>query len=186
MISFKHTGILILSIFSLNQIFAHKIAEINFPFQHNIACSLYSTCPQASLLNQGSILISSARRLSPSGQIFSKSKNSVGDTNQTELKDEFVICNPLSSQNIKMYEVDELPEIGIFLSEDLQTLHIRFEKKVNDIQFYVFNVAGEIVVKQLSVRVPETQINISHLPKGLYFIKFNYQNQSVVKKFIKL
>lgn len=186
MISFKHTGILILSFLCLTQIFANKITEINFPFQHNIACSLYSTCPQANLLNQGSILISSARRLSPSGQIFSDSKKYGFDTNQTVVQEEFVICNPLTSQNIKMYEADELPEIEIFLSEDLQTLHIRFEKKVNDIQLNVFNVAGEIVVKQLSVRVPETQINISQLPKGLYFIKFNYQNQSVVKKFIKL
>lgn len=102
-----------------------------------------------------------------------------------EYKEDYIVCTPYISENIQLREMAEAPAINMYISEDLQTLNITMDKNTEGIQLLIFNIAGEMVNKQRMLKTTEIQIDISHLPKGMYFVKFLYKNEKVVKKFIK-
>jgi hypothetical protein len=61
----------------------------------------------------------------------------------------------------------------------VQSLELRVEG------IEIFDIMGKKILSQPSLLSPETTINISHLPNGVYFLKIKTENGTVTKKVVK-
>lgn len=66
----------------------------------------------------------------------------------------------------------------------LNTLHIRHETS-NQAQIYILNISGAVIFTTHTLQ-NETTIDVSHLPAGMYFVKWLDKNTEHTEKFLKL
>ncbi|MBK6820846.1 MAG: T9SS type A sorting domain-containing protein [Bacteroidetes bacterium] len=59
-------------------------------------------------------------------------------------------------------------------------IHIKHDEKLTDIQ--IFDMVGKLLIKHKCNGQIETNIDMSHLPNGLYYVKPNYYNTIKVFK----
>ncbi|MBK7588810.1 MAG: T9SS type A sorting domain-containing protein [Bacteroidetes bacterium] len=59
-------------------------------------------------------------------------------------------------------------------------IHIKHDEKLTDIQ--IFDMVGKLLIKHKCNGQTETNIDLSNLPNGLYYVKPNYYNSIKVFK----
>ncbi|MDR0835542.1 MAG: T9SS type A sorting domain-containing protein, partial [Tannerella sp.] len=83
--------------------------------------------------------------------------------------------------------IKETETINIFPNPVENELFIRSEQQIEKV--VILDISGRVVVSTGLTTVGVTEhsqsINVSHLPKGLYFVKIFAGNQSITNKIIK-
>jgi hypothetical protein len=81
-------------------------------------------------------------------------------------------------------ETDNYPSLQVYPNPTGGELRIRNDElEIMDIQ--IFDIFGRTVGANLRVCPESNSINISHLPKGMYFIRIQTNKEIVIKKIIK-
>jgi hypothetical protein len=93
-------------------------------------------------------------------------------------------CTPGAPQlpNAKIFtgETMTVNEIVLFPNPTTGMIHIQHDEKLSDIQ--IFDMVGKLIINQKCNGETETNINLSHLPNGVYHVKAaGYQSVKVVK-----
>jgi hypothetical protein len=99
----------------------------------------------------------------------------------------------------QLTEVTQLPnhtegvhfEISPTVVSDVLTIHFLSKEKTEK-RLEIFNVNGLLVAKKnILMDLEQTEMDVSNLPKGVYFVRLNIDNQSIIiqsgtRKFIRL
>jgi hypothetical protein len=133
------------------------------------------TCPVYQI--QSISLTESAQNNSVSGQ--------TSFSNQNPNDSIFVICKPNTSKNIKMYEESAFSSFEIYPNPTSQKIVIKIDARFSGAVCSIYNLVGELVFKLKFDKDLEQIIDISQLPKGVYFVKLEFSNESMIKKFVK-
>ena len=72
----------------------------------------------------------------------------------------------------------------LYPSPATEKITVELDGMAKDFQLSLFNAYGDLCCQQ-EIQQPKTEINISTLPRGLYFIKLTTAQGSLVKKFVK-
>jgi len=90
--------------------------------------------------------------------------------------------------NFEYLAIDKIEKnyLTIYPNPVTDILNIKiFNEQLNDIKFEIIDIFGK-VCKIGIINNTEFQVNVSDLPKGIYIIRFNYDNTINNQKFIKL
>ena len=85
-----------------------------------------------------------------------------------------------------LLSVSKLSEesISIYPNPVRETLNLRFDEQVRHAEITVIDLTGKIHLQQ-AINGEQVSVNISTLPKGLYFLRIQQDRQSSVMKFTK-
>ena len=95
----------------------------------------------------------------------------------------YIYISPAYSVN----ENSNGPEFSLYPNPVSDLLNITFGKPTSkSVKLKIFNTTGQQVYgKTVSGNTSQVGINVSGLPSGVYFVKIDTGNKTVVKKFIK-
>ncbi len=94
-------------------------------------------------------------------------------------------ASPIVYNSIGLEEFLEQKDVSIFPNPASTTLNVKMDKVMNA-SIRIFNSLGELLVYQPQVSSDTVHsINISALPKGIYFVRINSDKGTITKKLVK-
>jgi len=78
-----------------------------------------------------------------------------------------------------------VPQLEIFPNPTTHSLNIKMEN-ISNVDFTIFDIYGKNVFQQNEITIESTNLNISHLSNGIYFLKIKMGGKEWVEKFVKL
>ena len=89
---------------------------------------------------------------------------------------------------VNTIEVDEIQNVNLYPNPtaDMATLDMTFSKSV-DVHIHIINTVGQILFETSAVNTTEEKIelDLNDYPSGMYFIRIQADNQTVIKKLMK-
>jgi len=86
-------------------------------------------------------------------------------------------------------EIEKIQSINLFPNPttDIATLEMIFNESV-DLQVQLINMMGQVVFEKSITKTSEErfELNLNNFPTGMYFVRINVDNQSLVKKLSKV
>ncbi len=79
----------------------------------------------------------------------------------------------------------ELSTIQFYPNPTKNTLTIELIDTQLNVNYAIYSLTGSIVYKKQTLEQNKTEINISNLSAGVYFIKLENDNQTAIRKFVK-
>lgn len=76
--------------------------------------------------------------------------------------------------------------LEVFPTQATYKINLKLDLRGQTAICSIYNLAGEILIKQKLEKVSEHTLDISKLPKGIYFVKVENRGEVVVKKFVKI
>ena len=95
--------------------------------------------------------------------------------------------NSLTSTTVGIpVEETKTESIGVYPNpaKDNINIEIHSSSKAKNVSYKIMNVLGEVVL-QSEITNPKSEINVSELAKGLYFVEITTDGKKVVKKIVK-
>lgn len=123
---------------------------------------------------------------------YIKAKNSIGTINNTNGTQSVTAVNcaaKVVQENETVEEANCTPEILIYPNpaNDIIWLNVKNSKN-KPVNYLIYDSNGKLVINaeiKPSGDVANEQINLAHLPAGIYFIRILIDNDAVVKRIIK-
>ncbi|MDP3462532.1 MAG: T9SS type A sorting domain-containing protein [Bacteroidales bacterium] len=72
------------------------------------------------------------------------------------------------------------------LVTDILTIHVSDEINMHDISIMIINSASQLLLHNQGINEKSMEINVSHLPKGMYIVLLQSKNQFIKSKFLKI
>ncbi|MBI4647453.1 MAG: T9SS type A sorting domain-containing protein, partial [Bacteroidia bacterium] len=84
---------------------------------------------------------------------------------------------------VSIAELSNSKEVGIYPNpvKGLLSIDIKFNERM-PLSVDIIDIIGNIIISQQTYN---GGIDISKLPKGMYFLRITYQNQEIIKKLVK-
>lgn len=86
----------------------------------------------------------------------------------------------VSPSTASLHEGEQLPSIRIFPNPANEFIHLNSEVEIQEL--FVFDALGQ---KVITITHPESTLNLSHLPRGVYSIRFLHEGGETTQRFVK-
>jgi len=108
------------------------------------------------------------------------------DSNGNILKSPGFTLKVIDGAAIGLNEKDNpLKELQLYPNPADDIISIKWPPKVNEINYHIFNINGQIIGNGKLTREDRNAINVSQLPTGIYWIQINNEENQLIKKMIK-